>query len=225
MFELCDALLCTDGPVRTLVDLALAPEYRRGHGALYSGINHGRIDVARLRRALTGVPLPRAGDGRLVLAVDVSPWLRPTPTPPRTAPSAIPSAGVWASIRWCPVSEAAQAVGMTEAAVMRFALRDPGFAARLEKARERLCRKRPDCGSGTGWRSGRRGLSCWQQHRDARSSPPAGPRGRARAEDAARALGYAGSTPTSPRTPTSAKRVAAALGVSHASVRRWRQER
>ena len=26
LFDLCDALLCTDGPVRTLVDLALAPE-------------------------------------------------------------------------------------------------------------------------------------------------------------------------------------------------------
>lgn len=77
LFDLCDALLCTDGPVRTLVDLALAPEHRRGHGALYSGINRGRIDVARLRRALAGVPLPRASDGRLVLAVDVSPWLRP----------------------------------------------------------------------------------------------------------------------------------------------------
>ncbi|WP_331739828.1 transposase (plasmid) [Streptomyces goshikiensis] len=77
LFELCDALLCTDGPVRTRVDLALAPEHRRGHGALYSGINHGRIDLALLRRALTSVPLPRAGDGRLVLAVDVSPWLRP----------------------------------------------------------------------------------------------------------------------------------------------------
>lgn len=77
LFELCDALLCTDGPVRTLVDLALAPEHRRGHGALYSGINRGRIDVARLRRALAGVSLPRESDGRLALAVDVSPWLRP----------------------------------------------------------------------------------------------------------------------------------------------------
>jgi hypothetical protein len=77
LFELCDALLCTDGPVRTLVDLALAPEHRRGHGALYSGLNDGRIDVARLRRALAGVPLPRAADGRIVLAADVSPWLRP----------------------------------------------------------------------------------------------------------------------------------------------------
>lgn len=77
LFELCDALLCTDGPVRMLVDLALAPQHRRGHGALYGGLNKGRVDVARLRRALAGVPLPRAADGRLVLAVDVSPWLRP----------------------------------------------------------------------------------------------------------------------------------------------------
>ncbi|MCY0927947.1 transposase [Streptomyces sp. H27-H1] len=74
---MCDALLWTDGPVRTLVDLALAPEHRRGHGALYSGINQGRIDVARFRRALAAAPLPRASDGRLVLAVDVSSWLRP----------------------------------------------------------------------------------------------------------------------------------------------------
>jgi hypothetical protein len=33
--------------------------------------------VARLRRALASLPLPRAADGRLVLAVDVLPWLRP----------------------------------------------------------------------------------------------------------------------------------------------------
>lgn len=77
LFDMCDALLCTDGPVRTLVDLALAPEHRRGHGALYGGLNQGRIDVARLRRALAGMPLPRAADGGLALAVDVSPWLRP----------------------------------------------------------------------------------------------------------------------------------------------------
>ncbi|MFE4874300.1 NF041680 family putative transposase [Streptomyces sp. NPDC056682] len=77
MFELCDALLCTDGPVRTLVDLALAPEHRRSHGELYAGLNRGHIDVARLRRAVATLPLPRAADGRLVLAVDVTPWLRP----------------------------------------------------------------------------------------------------------------------------------------------------
>lgn len=34
LFELGDALLCVDGPVKTLVELSLAPEHRRGHGAL-----------------------------------------------------------------------------------------------------------------------------------------------------------------------------------------------
>jgi hypothetical protein len=70
-------VLCADGPVRTLAGLSLAPEHRRGHGALYDAVSHGRIGVTRLRRALTGLPLPRAADGRLVLAVDVSSWLRP----------------------------------------------------------------------------------------------------------------------------------------------------
>ncbi|MED7947295.1 transposase [Streptomyces sp. BE20] len=77
LFELTDAVLCTDGPVKTLVGLALAPEHRRGHGALYGALNRGRVDVERLRAELAGLPLPRAADGRLVLAVDVSPWLRP----------------------------------------------------------------------------------------------------------------------------------------------------
>ncbi len=75
--ELADAVLCTDGPVRTLAGLSLAPEHRRGHGALYDAVNHGRVDIARLRRSLAGLPLPRAADGRLVLAADVSNWLRP----------------------------------------------------------------------------------------------------------------------------------------------------
>jgi DDE superfamily endonuclease len=76
LFEVTDALLCTDGPVKTLVDLTLAPEHRRGHGALYDGLNCGRIDPDRLRTTLAGLPLLRTTDGRIVLAVDVSPWLR-----------------------------------------------------------------------------------------------------------------------------------------------------
>jgi hypothetical protein len=75
--ELADAVLCADGPVRSLAGLSLAPEHRRGHGALYDAVNHGGIDIARLRRSLAGLPLPRAADGRLVLAADVSNWLRP----------------------------------------------------------------------------------------------------------------------------------------------------
>ncbi|MEX5637327.1 transposase, partial [Parafrankia sp. FMc2] len=79
LFEVADAVLCTDGPVRSSVDLTLAgagPEHRRGHGALYDGLNSGRLDVARFRRTLAGLTLPSAADGRLMLAVDVSPWLR-----------------------------------------------------------------------------------------------------------------------------------------------------
>jgi hypothetical protein len=77
LFELADAVLCADGPVRALAGLSLAAEHRRGHGALYDAVNRGEIAVGRLRRSLAGLPLPRAADGRLVLAVDVSSWLRP----------------------------------------------------------------------------------------------------------------------------------------------------
>jgi DDE superfamily endonuclease len=77
LFELGDAVLCADAPVKTLVGLSLAPEHRRGHGALYDAVDHGRIEIGRLRRAVAALPLPRAADGRLMLAVDVSNWLRP----------------------------------------------------------------------------------------------------------------------------------------------------
>ncbi|MFI6340998.1 NF041680 family putative transposase [Streptomyces sp. NPDC050535] len=77
LFELCDAMLCEDGPATSPVDLTLLAEHRRGHGALYDALNQGRIDVARLRKALAMLPQPKAADGRLVLAVDVSAWLRP----------------------------------------------------------------------------------------------------------------------------------------------------
>jgi hypothetical protein len=77
MFELADAVLCADGPVRSLAELSLVGEHRRGHGSSYAALADGRIDVERLRTALTTVPLPRAADGRLVLAVDITCWLRP----------------------------------------------------------------------------------------------------------------------------------------------------
>ena len=77
LFEVCDAVLCADGPVGSLVGLSLAAEHRRGHGALYDAVNAGRIQVERLRRELASLPLPRDAQGRLMLAVDVSNWLRP----------------------------------------------------------------------------------------------------------------------------------------------------
>lgn len=83
LFELTDALLCAEGPVKSLVGLCLAPEHRRGHGALYDALNCGRVDAGRLREALMVLPVPRMLGGRIVLAVDVSPWLRPdAPTAP-----------------------------------------------------------------------------------------------------------------------------------------------
>jgi hypothetical protein len=76
LFELSDAVLCADGPVRSLVELTLLAEHRRGHGAMYDALGQGRVAPQRIRRALAAGPLPRATDGRIVLAVDVSPWLR-----------------------------------------------------------------------------------------------------------------------------------------------------
>ena len=77
LFELVDAMLCADGPVKSLVELCLAPEHRRGHGALYDAVAAGRIEVERLRVARSALPPPRTADGRIALAVDVSNWLRP----------------------------------------------------------------------------------------------------------------------------------------------------
>ena len=77
LFEACDAALCKPGRVLMLAELCLEPECRRGHGGLYDALNCGQVRVARLRRALSGLPLPAWPDGRIRLAVDVSNWLRP----------------------------------------------------------------------------------------------------------------------------------------------------
>lgn len=45
LFELSDAVLCADEAVTSPVDLMLLPEHRRGHGAMYGGLNHG-LDVS-----------------------------------------------------------------------------------------------------------------------------------------------------------------------------------
>lgn len=41
LFELADAVLCADGPVRSLVELSLVGEHRRGHGGLYDSPGRG----------------------------------------------------------------------------------------------------------------------------------------------------------------------------------------
>ena len=77
LFEVADALLCRQERVHMLAELSLEPECRRGHGAVYDAVNCGEVQIARLRRALAGLPLPAWQDGRIRLAADVSNWLRP----------------------------------------------------------------------------------------------------------------------------------------------------
>ncbi len=77
LFSLADAVLCEDRRVGDLARLSLAPEFGRGHGALYDGLNAGRVEFARLRTAVAGLPLPEWPDGRIRLAADVTAWLRP----------------------------------------------------------------------------------------------------------------------------------------------------
>src|ERR1700729_1696339 len=52
--ELADAVLCSPGRVTDLARLSLAPEFRRGHGALYDALNCGHAGFSRLRRGAGG---------------------------------------------------------------------------------------------------------------------------------------------------------------------------
>src|SRR5882724_2954802 len=76
LFELVEAMLCVDGPVVSVPELSLSGVHRRGHGGLYGALARGTLNVARFAAVLAGLPLPRL-NGRITLAVDVSPWLRP----------------------------------------------------------------------------------------------------------------------------------------------------
>jgi hypothetical protein len=71
--------------VKTPVEVSLAAEHRRGHGALYAALDRGGLERTRLRRTLAGLPPAKAADGRIVLAVDVSNCLRPDAPPRRWA--------------------------------------------------------------------------------------------------------------------------------------------
>ena len=77
LFEVADAALCKQDRVHMLAELSLEPECRRGHGGVFDAVSAGRVQVARLRVALAGLPLPAWDDRRIRLAVDVSNWLRP----------------------------------------------------------------------------------------------------------------------------------------------------
>lgn len=74
LFELADAVICTEGPVTSLVELSLASVFRRGHGALYDALAQGTIDEERLRDLLAD-QLP--SDGPSIFGVDVTTFPRP----------------------------------------------------------------------------------------------------------------------------------------------------
>lgn len=66
MFELADALLCTDRPAKALDALPSAPEHRRGYGARHDRLDHGRIEIDRFPTALSDLREPTnfCGSGR-----------------------------------------------------------------------------------------------------------------------------------------------------------------
>ena len=75
LFELTDAVLCVDGPVRSLVDLTMVAEHRRGHGAMYDALSAGRVEPDGSAAVWPRSRCPEPAMD-IVLAVDVSPWLR-----------------------------------------------------------------------------------------------------------------------------------------------------
>lgn len=83
LFELADALACSTGCQRPLgiAHLSLEAGQERGHGGVYDALNAGSIDEDDLGRVLAQAPIPTIhtpdGKDEIVLAVDVSNWLRP----------------------------------------------------------------------------------------------------------------------------------------------------
>jgi hypothetical protein len=77
LFELTDAMLCAQGPVRSPVELSLEPEFRRGHGSVYDALTDGKISGDRLRRLLVGTLAPARPGDPLMFAIDTTPHARP----------------------------------------------------------------------------------------------------------------------------------------------------
>lgn len=73
LFELCEAMLCAAGAVRSVPSLSLEAEFRRSHGSLYKALAEGSIDGDRLGAALLA---HRPRHWPQVFAVDASTWPR-----------------------------------------------------------------------------------------------------------------------------------------------------
>ena len=77
LFDLADAMLCAQGPVRSPVEFCLEPEFRRGHGCVYDALARGRISSSRLRRLLVAQSAPARAGEPLMFAIDTTPYARP----------------------------------------------------------------------------------------------------------------------------------------------------
>ena len=79
LFEIVDALAGAARPIRSIAELMLEPVVRRGWGSLYQALEHGEIDVGRLRDLLARQVASAAGPapGPAVFAVDASKYPRP----------------------------------------------------------------------------------------------------------------------------------------------------
>ena len=77
LFELADAMLCAQGPVRSPVELSLEPEFRRRHGSVYDALAKGRISSSCLRHLLAGLSAPARAGEPLMFAIDITPHARP----------------------------------------------------------------------------------------------------------------------------------------------------
>ena len=77
LFEVADAVAGAAHPIRSVAELMLEPETRRGWGSLYQGLEQGRVDgeaardllAAQVRVVTAGVPV--------MFAVDASSFPRP----------------------------------------------------------------------------------------------------------------------------------------------------
>ena len=84
LFELTDAVLCADGPVRSLPRLSLEPVMRRGHGSGYAALAGGKVDQVKLAGLLAS---SGPASWPLVFAVDATTW-------PRVAAETSPGRGL-----------------------------------------------------------------------------------------------------------------------------------
>jgi hypothetical protein len=87
LFELTEAVLCTEGPVASLVELTLVVEHRRGHGAMYDALNAGRVEPERLTAAPPAGNFPsRESQRALQCSQPDSSFMPPGRAPPERFP-------------------------------------------------------------------------------------------------------------------------------------------